>query len=169
MIRELSFADVPDMVAIIDAAAQAYRGVIPDELFHAPYMSPEDLLGEIAAGITFFGATQDGSITGVIGIQDKGDVTLVRHAYVSPAMQRKGIGTRLLLHLRGLSTRPMLIGTWASATWAIRFYRNHGFVVVPEARKDALLRRYWSIPPEQVRASVVLADSRWSAPSITCS
>ena len=157
------------MLAIINAAAQAYRGVIPADRWHEPYMPAAELDAEIADGIVFWVAEDAGRLLGVMGMQDKGDVALVRHAYVSPLAQKKGIGTRLLRHVQGLAQKPVLIGTWAAASWAIEFYRKNGFTVVSNAQKDALLRKYWSIPERQIETSVVLADARWrrkvSAPS----
>jgi N-acetylglutamate synthase-like GNAT family acetyltransferase len=149
------------MLAIVNAAAQAYRGVIPADRWHEPYMPPEELEKEIADGIVFWVAEEEGRLLAVMGIQDKGEVALVRHAYVAPTVQRTGVGTRLLRHVQGLTDKPILIGTWASASWAIEFYRRNGFTVVAPACKDSLLRRYWSIPPRQVETSVVLADGRW--------
>ena len=116
---------------------------------------------EIAAGVVFWVAEEDGRVPGVMGIQDKGDVALVRHAYVAPTIQRKGVGTKLLRHVEGLTDKPILIGTWASASWAIEFYRRNGFTVVSSGDKDRLLRTYWSIPARQIETSVVLADGRW--------
>ena len=149
------------MLAIVNEAAQAYRGAIPADQWHEPYMPPEQLDKEIADGVIFWVAERDGRLLGVMGIQDKGDVALVRHAYVTPTIQRKGIGTRLLRHVESLTDKPVLIGTWADASWAIEFYLRNGFTVVPNCDKDALLRRYWSIPARQVETSVVLADGRW--------
>jgi GNAT superfamily N-acetyltransferase len=150
------------MLAIINDAAQAYRGVIPADRWHEPYMPMHELVEEIAAGVVFWVAEQEGRLLGVMGIQDKGDVALVRHAYVAPSTQRKGVGTRLLRHVEGLNSKPVLIGTWADASWAIEFYRRNGFTVVPNSHKDRLLRTYWSIPARQVETSVVLADGRWT-------
>ena len=149
------------MLAIINAAAQVYRAVIPADLWQDPYMPPDELENQIADGVTFWVAEEDGRLLGVMGIQDKGEVTLVRHAYVMPTMQRKGLGRSLLHHLRGLTSKPVLIGTWADASWAIDFYRKNGFTVVPGEYKDSLLAQYWSIPTRQVETSVVLADGRW--------
>lgn len=149
------------MLAIINDAAQAYRGVIPADRWHEPYMPAEELAKEIAAGVFFWVAEENGRLLGVMGMHDKGDVALVRHAYIGPATQRKGVGTKLLRHVQELIGKPILIGTWAAATWAVEFYRRNGFTVVSEGSKNTLLRRYWSIPARQVETSVVLADRRW--------
>jgi len=148
----------PAVVAIINAAAEAYRGVIPTDRWHEPYMAADELEREIAARVTFWGYDEDGMLTGVMGLQPVRDVNLIRHAYVLPARQQHGIGSRLLQHLRKASTQPMLVGTWADAAWAIRFYERHGFAQVTQARKTELLKRYWNIPERQVEASVVLAN-----------
>jgi N-acetylglutamate synthase-like GNAT family acetyltransferase len=160
-IRQLGESDVAAAWAIINDAAQAYRGIIPADRWHEPYMPREELESEIAAGVVFWLAEADGRLLGVMGIQDKGDVALVRHAYVAPAEQRKGVGASLLRHLESLTDKPVLIGTWAAASWAIDFYVRNGFTVVPEEEKNRLLRRYWSIPERQIETSVVLADRRW--------
>ena len=162
-IRRIREADLPGMLAIINDAAQAYRGAIPADRWHEPYMPAQELAQEIAGGVVFWGAEEDARLRGVMGIQDKAEVALVRHAYVAPAAQRKGIGGALLRHVAGLAGKPVLVGTWAAAAWAIEFYRRHGFALVPEREKAALLRRYWSIPERQIEVSVVLADARWRA------
>ncbi len=149
------------MLAIVNAAAQAYRGVIPADRWRDPYMPSDELEKEIAEGVIFWVAEEDGRLLAVMGIQDKGEVALVRHAYVAPTVQRKGVGTSLLRHVQDISGKPVLIGTWADASWAIEFYRRNGFTLVPNTHKNSLLRRYWSIPARQVETSVVLADGRW--------
>ena len=151
------------MLAIVNDAAHAYRGVIPVDRWHEPYMPADELAKEIAGGVVFWVAEQEGRLLGVMGIQDRGDVALVRHAYVAPSTQRAGVGTRLLRHVEGLVDKPILIGTWAAASWAIEFYRRNGFAVVPSGDKDRLLRTYWSIPARQIETSVVLANARWLA------
>lgn len=161
LIRKSVETDSAAMLAIVNDAAQAYRGVIPVDQWREPYMPTDELLKEIAAGVVFWVAEQEGRLLGVMGIQDKGDVALVRHAYVAPTIQRKGVGTRLLRHVKDLTDKPILIGTWANASWAIEFYRRNGFTVVPNSHKDRLLRKYWSIPARQIETSVVLADGRW--------
>ena len=161
VIRESRESDRAAILEIVNDAAQAYRGVIPADRWHDPYMSADELDNEIAGGVVFWVAEEDGRLSGVMGIQDKGDVALVRHAYVASNTQKKGVGTGLLRHVEGLAGKPILIGTWASASWAIEFYRRNGFSVVPDAEKDRLLRTYWSIPERQIETSVVLADRRW--------
>jgi N-acetylglutamate synthase-like GNAT family acetyltransferase len=162
-IRRTEDADLKQVLAIINEAAQAYRGVIPADRWHEPYMPEQELASEIANGITFWVAEEDGQVLGVMGLQDKGPVALIRHAYVAPTTQRKGVGTKLLRYVEALAGKPVLIGTWADASWAIDFYRRNGFALVPPADKERLLRTYWSIPERQIETSVVLADRRWSA------
>ena len=160
-IRRSVERDLPAILAIVNDAAQAYRGVIPADRWHEPYMPKDELEKEISEGVAFWVAEEEGRLLGVMGIQDKGDVALVRHAYVAPATQGKGVGTRLLRHVGNLVDKPILIGTWAAASWAIEFYERNGFTVVPGGEKDRLLRTYWSIPARQIETSVVLADGRW--------
>ena len=161
MVIRLSIeADFASMLAIINDAARAYRGVIPDDRWHDPYMGADELKAEIAAGVVFWVAEHDGRLAGLMGIQDKGDVALVRHAYVAPSTQRAGVGTTLLRHVEVLVDTPILIGTWAAASWAIDFYQRNGFAVVPAGEKDRLLRMYWTIPARQIETSVVLAKSQ---------
>ena len=155
-IRPCAGADFDAMYAVVNAAATAYAGVIPGDRYHVPYMPAEELRGEIAAGVRFWGWHDPEGLSGVMGIQDVGDVTLIRHAYVRPERQGTGIGSRLLAHLLSLPHQPLLVGTWADATWAVRFYERHGFRLVTQQEKDRLLRRYWSIPDRQVDTSVVL-------------
>lgn len=146
------------ILAIVNAAAEAYRGAIPPDCWHEPYMTAEELAREVAAGVAFWGyEADDGALLGVMGTQPVRDVELIRHAYVRPADQHRGIGGRLLEHLRGLTTRPMLVGTWADAGWAVRFYQRHGFALVPPEEAAELLARYWTITPRQAETSVVLA------------
>src|SRR4030088_520476 len=146
------------ILAIVNAAAEAYRGVIPEDCWHEPYMPAHELESEIAAGVEFWGCEADDALVGVMGIQRVRDVDLIRHAYVLPAHQRHGIGAALLQHLRHGSSRRMLIGTWAAAEWAIRFYCRHGFELVSPERKTALLKTYWTVPDRQIENSVVLAN-----------
>lgn len=161
IIRQSADADFAAMLEIINDAAVAYRGVIPADRWHEPYMSANELEKEIVDGVVFWVAEHDGRLSAVMGIQDKGDVALVRHAYVAPTTQRSGVGTKLLRHVERLVDKPILIGTWATASWAIDFYRRNGFTLLPTGQKDRLLQTYWSIPPRQIETSVVLADQRW--------
>jgi GNAT superfamily N-acetyltransferase len=145
------------ILAIINAAAEAYRGVIPADCWHEPYMASRELENEIAAGVRFWGYEADGELIGVMGVQAVRDVDLIRHAYVLPHSQRRGVGAALLRHLLSIGERRVLVGTWAAAVWAIRFYRRHGFELVSPERKNALLKTYWAIPDRQIETSVVLA------------
>ena len=146
------------IVEIVNAAAEAYRGVIPADRWREPYMPLEELGGEIAAGVAFWGYEADGALVGVMGVQPVRDVDLIRHAYVSPGSQRRGVGSSLIEHLTRSTTRQVLVGTWAAADWAVRFYRRHGFELVSPERKTALLKTYWNIPDRQIEVSVVLAN-----------
>ena len=160
-IRPCSAADLPALFAIINDAAQAYKGIIPADRWHEPYMPRAELETEIAAGVAFWGAERDARLLGAMGMQDRGEVTLIRHAYVRTAERRQGIGEALLRHLETLSAKPILIGTWRAATWAIQFYEKHGYRVLARAEIERLLRKYWRIPDRQVETSVVLANARW--------
>ncbi len=146
------------ILATINAAAEAYRGVIPADRWHEPYMPASELDREIGAGVAFWVYESEGAIVGTMGIQPVRDVDLIRHAYVLPGSQRRGVGGALLRHLRAISTRRMLVGTWAAAEWAIRFYRRHGFELVSPESKSALLKTYWTVPDRQIETSVVLAN-----------
>ena len=145
------------ILTIVNAAAEAYRGVIPANRWHEPYMPAAALDAEIASGVAFWGCEAVGGLVGVMGSQSVRDVDLIRHAYVAPAHQGRGIGGALLEHLQRRSTRRTLVGTWAAALWAIRFYERHGFERVAPERAAVLLEEYWTIPERQVAASVVLA------------
>jgi len=157
-VRAIHDDEHAEVLAIINEAAQRYRGVIPEDRWHEPYFSAEYLESEIAAGVRFFGYEVDGELFGVMGVQDVDDVTLIRHAYVSPRAQRGGIGGRPLRSLLAKTDRPVLIGTWAAAEWAIAFYEKHGFRVTSREETVRLLKRYWDIPERQVETSVVLAE-----------
>lgn len=161
LIRKCTENDFESMFEIINDAAQAYKGVIPADRWHEPYMSQEYLRHEIDTGVEFWGYEEKGRLIGVMGIQDVKDVTLIRHAYVRTAERNKGIGGKLITHLKAMIIRPSLVGTWAAATWAVRFYERHGFKPVTWEEKERLLRTYWSIPERQTETSVVLADERW--------
>jgi GNAT superfamily N-acetyltransferase len=146
------------ILAIVNAAAEAYRGAIPADRWHEPYMDAAELDAEIAAGVAFSGYEEGGALVGVMGVQPVRDVDLIRHAYVVPERQGRGIGAALLEHLARSTSRRMLVGTWAAAEWAIGFYRRHGFELVSPERKAQLLRAYWTIPERQIETSVVLAN-----------
>jgi GNAT superfamily N-acetyltransferase len=161
MIRRCRSNDILAVLSIINGAAIAYKGVIPGDRWHEPYMPLEELETEISRGVIFWGYFHHDMLTGVMGIQDAIDVTLIRHAYVKTEMQNRGIGTALLRHLEKLTDRPILIGTWKAAEWAIKFYKRNGFTLVTETEKNTLLRKYWTIPDRQVETSVVLADEKW--------
>lgn len=147
-----------EILAIINAAAEAYRGVIPADRCHEPYMPRDELERELAAGVRFCGYETDGALAGIMGIQRVRDVDLIRHAYVLPSTQRQGVGGALLEELQGLTDRQILVGTWRAARWAVRFYQQHGFELVSPGRTTALLKTYWGIPARQIEMSVVLAD-----------
>ena len=161
MIRPCAENDFDSVLTIINDGAEAYRGIIPPDRWHEPYMGPAELAGEIAAGVSFQGYEERATLLGVMGIQPAREVILIRHAYVSPGVQRGGVGAALLAHLLETTGSPVLIGTWKAAGWAIAFYEKHGFRRVAEVEKNRLLRRYWSIPARQVETSVVLADASW--------
>ena len=160
-IRPAGPEDVAAICEIINDAAQAYKGIIPADRWHEPYMPMQELESEIGKGVRFYCYWQDGHIMGAMGIQDVKDVTLIRHAYVRTAARRHGIGQALLEHLNRLTKRPVLIGTWKAATWAIHFYEKNGFRLVGTAEKNRLLATYWAIPARQVATSVVLVDPKW--------
>ncbi|MFL5439343.1 MAG: GNAT family N-acetyltransferase [Myxococcales bacterium] len=162
MIRPCSAADLPTIFAIVNDAAEAYRGVIPTDRWHEPYMPLDELAREIRGGVAFWGYELEGDLVSVMGIQDRGDVHLIRHAYVRTAQRRKGIGEKLLAHLEGMATKPILIGTWAAATWAVRFYEKNGFRLLSRPETEKLLRKYWDIPERQIETSVVLANRAWT-------
>jgi GNAT superfamily N-acetyltransferase len=155
-IRPCDDKDLAAMLAIVNAAAVAYRGVIPADLWHEPYMPEAELRDEIAAGVEFWGLDSDDGLIGVMGVQHVKDVDLIRHAYVRPDRQRHGVGAQLIEHIRGRSPRRMLVGTWAAATWAISFYQRHGFELVAPDATATLLRTYWTIPERQIATSIVL-------------
>ncbi|HUQ80370.1 MAG TPA: GNAT family N-acetyltransferase [Gemmatimonadaceae bacterium] len=150
--------DFPTILAIVNSAAERYRGAIPVDCWHEPYMPAAQLERDVAAGVTFWGCMDEGGeLVGVMGIQPVRDADLVRHAYVRPDRQGSGVGSRLLAHLESLTSRRILIGTWADAAWAIRFYQSHGYALVPQSETAELLRTYWTVSPRQIETSVVLA------------
>lgn len=161
MIRQCVDSDFEGIYEIINDAAQAYRGVIPDDRWHDPYMSRDELSHEIKDGVIFWGAEHKAQLNGIMAIQDKGAVTLIRHAYVRTGRQKQGIGGLLLHHFEAATKKPILIGTWADATWAVSFYQKNGYRLVTPREKTLLLKKYWSIPDRQIETSVVLANSNY--------
>lgn len=160
MIRVCQEADFDMIYEIINDSAEAYRGIIPADRWHEPYMSREQLRQEVDAGVQFWGFEEGSTLAGVMGIQDRGDVTLIRHSYVRSRMRNRGIGSRLLRFLESTTEKPILIGTWADATGAVTFYQKRGYRMVSTDEKNQLLRKYWHIPERQVETSVVLAGRK---------
>ncbi len=161
MISRLTTADVPAILNVVNSAAVAYKGKIPSDMWKEPYMPLEELEEEIQSGVQFYGIKENGVLAAVMGIQPVQDVTLIRHAYVLPDHQRRGLGKKLLEHLLGLAvTGEVYVGTWEAADWAVKFYEKNGFQLVSEAEKNRLLRRYWRISERQVETSVVLKLKR---------
>ena len=161
MILKCEQTDIQEICDIINDAASAYKGIIPDDRWHDPYMSEEELQKQIDEGVQFWSWKEHGEMMGVMGIQYKEDVTLIRHAYVRSLFRNKGIGSKLLAHLSSIASTPILIGTWAAATWAIEFYKKHGFRLLSSSETETLLRKYWKIPDRQIETSVVLANADW--------
>lgn len=159
MLRPCTSADIEQIFTVINDGAEAYRGVIPADCWHEPYMTMADLQRELDAGVRFWCADENGRIEAVMGIQDVLDVALIRHAYTRTSSQGKGVGGALLAHLRTTTDRRILIGTWTAASWAIRFYEGRGFEVVPPEEKERLLNRYWTVSERQIAESVVLAET----------
>lgn len=163
MIRQSTIEDFDVIHEIINDAASAYKDVIPEDRWQEPYMTETELQEQIEDGVQFWCYVEEpGTLLGVMGIQDKGEVSLIRHAYVRTVLKKKGIGGALLEHLLASATKPVLVGTWAAATWAIQFYKKHGFRLVSPTEKDVLLRKFWKIPDRQIETSVVLASPDWS-------
>ena len=164
-IRPCGAQDLPQIFSIINDAAQAYKGIIPADRWHEPYMPLDELNQQIREGVAFWGCEVGGgargSLAGVMGVQDRGEVALIRHAYVRAAERRKGIGEKLLRELETMTTKPILIGTWSAAAWAIRFYEKNGYRALSRPETERLLRKYWSIPERQIETSVVLANAKW--------
>ena len=163
MIRLCTPDDLSAIYEIINDAAQAYKGVIPQDRWHEPYMPLDELLEEIEHGVVFWGLESEGALAGVMGIQNKGEFDLIRHAYVRTRDRNRGIGSELLRHLEALTAKPILIGTWADALWAIRFYQRHGYGLLGRADTERLLKKYWGVPERQIATSVVLASPRWDS------
>lgn len=164
MIRCCIESDFEAIYEIINDSANAYRAFMPKQSWRIPYMSKKILSREIHNGVIFWGCEQDGKLVGVMGLQEKMGVTLIRHAYILTKYRNQGHGTKLLRYLEQVTVKPILIGTWANATWAISFYKKHGYELVSEVEKDILLKKYWSVPDTQIATSVVLAHSTWTNP-----
>ena len=164
MIRLCTARDFDSILDIINDGAQAYKGIIPQDRWHEPYMDRLELRREIEDGVVFYGCEEKDALVGVMGIQDRGDVSLIRHAYVRTTHRNHGIGSRLLELLGSTTAKPLLVGTWAAASWAIAFYESKGYTLLPAREKERLLRKYWSIPQRQVDTSVVLAGPGWPLP-----
>ena len=161
MIRQCDDTDFDTIYSIINEGAQKYKGIIPEDRWKEPYMAREELEHEIEHGVVFWGYERDGELIGVMGIQRVKDVTLIRHSYIRMTAQGQGVGSELLSFLTNQTTRPILIGTWSDAVWAIHFYEKRGFKLVSPEEKNRLIKKYWSIPERQAETSVVLADKRW--------
>lgn len=161
MIHKLTSSDFSTILTIINDAAQAYKGLIPDDCWHEPYMSAESLKKDMDKGVEFYGYHEDGKLIGVMGLQEFPDVTLIRHAYVLTAHRNKGIGGKLLKFLLQKITKPVLIGTWKDTPWSIKFYEKHGFKVLGETDIKFLLKEYWDVSERHKQMSVVLADKKW--------
>jgi GNAT superfamily N-acetyltransferase len=160
-IRPCGAQDLQPIFSVVNDAAKAYKGIIPADRWHEPYMALDELQREIDAGIVFWGCELGGQLVGVMGIQDRGEVDLIRHAYVQSDQRRKGIGEKLLKHLESTTTKPILIGTWNAAGWAVRFYEKNGYRMLSRPETERVLRKYWNIPERQIETSVVLAHARW--------
>ena len=162
-VRPCTAADAPEMLEVVNAAAQAYRGVIPPDRWREPYMPTEELASEMADGVVFSGCEIDGALAGVMGVQRRWNVDLIRHAYVLPAWQGRGVGSRLLAYITPARARPVLVGTWRAAEWAVRFYERQGFTRAPDELVAPLLQTYWSVPERQVATSLVLCSPALNA------
>lgn len=163
MIRPATVSDFDEICTVINDAASAYKGIIPADRWHEPYMPESDLHAEIEAGVEFSCFVEAEEILGVMGIQDKGPVILIRHAYVRTSAQRRGVGAELLSALSHETSKPVLIGTWKAAVWAVSFYEKHGFSVLPDAQARSLLEKFWNVPVRQMETSVVLANEAFTA------
>jgi N-acetylglutamate synthase-like GNAT family acetyltransferase len=160
MIRPCTDQDFNTILEIINDGAQAYKGIVPADRWQDPYMSARHLREELEDGINFWGWEENGKLTGVMGMQDKGDVMLIRHAYVRTVLRNRGIGSQLLHYLESITGKLILIGTWATADWAVAFYEKHNYRLVSPEEKNRLLTKYWNIPERQIETSVVLTNAK---------
>ena len=157
MITEYTKKDVSNILSVINNAALKYKGVIPDDCWHEPYMLEEELVNEFDSGVRMFGYNKNNKLVGVMGIQELKDVTLIRHAYTITTYQGRGIGKRLLQYLFKINKNSILyVGTWKDATWAIQFYEKFGFVMKKRKQTIELLKKYWEVSLKQIENSVVL-------------
>jgi GNAT superfamily N-acetyltransferase len=161
LIRECGDADFDEILDVVNDGAAAYKGVVPDDRWHEPYMTADELRRDMDDGVRFWGCEEQGRLIAVMGLQDRTETVLIRHAYVRTVRRRQGLGTQLLRHLEGGRDRPILIGTWEAAVWAVAYYEQAGYVLLPPDAKTRLLKRFWRIPERQVETSVVLAKGRW--------
>ena len=157
MISEYKKTDTSKILNIINDASLRYKGVIPDDCWHQPYMSELELIGDFSDGVRMYGYHHNNTLIGVIGIQKVKDVTLIRHAYTLTSYQGKGMGSALLEYLlKKNQNSRLLLGTWKKAKWAIRFYEKFGFILHTEEQSTLLLKKYWKIPSKQIKNSIVL-------------
>ena len=157
MISEYKKGDISKILHVINDASLKYKGVIPDNCWHEPYMSEQELIDEFNNQVRMFGYNHNNKLTGVIGIQTVKDVILIRHAYTLTSCQGKGTGSALLEYLLKKNQNcRLLVGTWRKATWAIRFYEKFGFILHAKEQSTLLLKKYWKIASKQIENSVVL-------------
>ena len=157
MISEYTKSDISKILHVINDASLRYQGIIPNDCWHQPYMSEQELIDEFSDGVRMFGYNQDNKLIGVIGFQEKKDVTLIRHAYTLTSYQGKGTGSALLEYLlKKNKNSRLLVGTWRNSTWAIRFYKKFGFILHSKKQTTLLLKKYWQISSKQIQNSVVL-------------
>ena len=157
MIREYTKIDSSEILHVINNAASKYKGIIPDDCWHEPYMSEKELINELNDGVHMYGYHDNNKLIGVIGVQEVKDVILIRHAYTLTSYQSKGKGGILLEYLlKQNQNSRLLVGTWKNATWAIQFYKKFDFIIHTKDETALLLKKYWNIPTKQVENSVVL-------------
>ena len=157
MIRKYTKIDSSKILHIINDAAKKYKGIIPDDCWHEPYMSEQELIDEFNDEVRMYGYHDNNKLVGVIGIQEVQDIILIRHAYTLTSYQNKGTGSAMLEYLLKKSQNSrLLVGTWKNATWAIRFYEKFGFILHAKEQSTLLLQKYWQITPKQMKNSIVL-------------
>ena len=157
MITEYTKSDISNILAVINDAALKYKGIIPDNCWHEPYMTERKLVNEFTNGVRMFGYKKNNILVGVMGIQKLKNITLIRHAYTLTSYQGTGIGKSLLQYLLEINQNScLLVGAWKDAAWAIKFYKKFGFVLHTKEKTKQLLKKYWRIPSKQIENSVVL-------------